>query len=114
MIRTLLFCALFTMSAPLLASSFAGTTAGSGWLVPIPVGYAALGELHPPGSVRDARDANTPFRFVEGLYSLGQWISPHRLERPEQLLWFADSQPEAGHYRCRNAFADTPVGALSA
>lgn len=29
MIRTLLFCALFTMSAPLLASSFAGTTAGS-------------------------------------------------------------------------------------
>jgi CRISPR-associated protein Csy2 len=88
--------------------------AGSGWLVPIPVGYAALGELHPPGSVRDARDANTPFRFVEGLYSLGQWISPHRLERPDQLLWFADSQPEAGHYRCRNAFADTPAGALSA
>lgn len=88
--------------------------AGSGWLVPIPVGYAALGELHPPGSVRDARDANTPFRFVEGLYSLGQWISPHRLERPEQLLWFADSQPEAGHYRCRNTFADTPAGALSA
>ncbi len=75
---------------------------GNGWVVPIPVGYGALGELHAPGSVANARDAEVPFRFVESLYSVGQWISPHRLHVPESLLWYADSQPEAGLYRCRN------------
>ncbi len=75
---------------------------GLGWVVPIPVGYGALGELHAPGSVANARDAEVPFRFVESLYSAGQWISPHRLHAAESLLWYADSQPEAGLYRCRN------------
>lgn len=77
---------------------------GLGWVVPIPVGYGALGELHPPGTVANARDADTPFRFVESLYSAGQWVSPHRIKQPEQLLWYADSQPEQGLYRCRNDY----------
>jgi CRISPR-associated protein Csy2 len=81
---------------------------GLGWIVPIPVGYGALGELHPPGSVRNARDAGTPFRFVESLYSVGEWISPHRLQSPRQLLWYADSQPENDLYRCRNDYRSTP------
>ena len=75
-----------------------------GWIVPIPVGYGALGDLHAPGTVAHARDETTPFRFVESLYSLGEWISPHRLHAPEQLLWYADSQPETGHYRVRNHY----------
>lgn len=75
---------------------------GAGWIVPIPVGYGALGPLHPAGSVANARDASVPFHFVESLYSTGQWISPHRLSSAENLLWYADSQPEAGLYRCRN------------
>lgn len=75
---------------------------GNGWIVPIPVGYGALGPLHPAGSVANTRDADTDFRFVESLYSVGQWISPHRIDNPESLLWYADSQPEAGLYRCRN------------
>lgn len=74
----------------------------AGWIVPIPVGYGALGPLHPAGSVANARDASVPFHFVESLYSAGQWISPHRLPAVENLLWYADSQPEAGLYRCRN------------
>lgn len=78
---------------------------GQGWLVPIPVGYGALGDLHPAGSVANARDVSTPFRFVESLYSMGEWISPHRLACAEQLLWYADSQPEAGLYRCRNDYS---------
>ncbi len=77
----------------------------AGWIVPIPVGYGALGDLHAPGVVANARDAHTPCRFVESLYSVGQWISPHRLQTPEQLLWYADSQPDAGLYRCRNDYA---------
>ncbi|MBD7923295.1 type I-F CRISPR-associated protein Csy2 [Xanthomonas bonasiae] len=77
---------------------------GRGWIVPIPVGYGALGELHAPGSVANARDASTRFRFVESLYSAGEWLSPHRLHSPQQLLWYADSQPDAGLYRCRNDY----------
>lgn len=75
-----------------------------GWVVPIPVGYGALGPLHPPGTVPHTRDTTTPFRFVESLYSVGQWISPHRLHSPQQLLWYADSRPEVGLYRCRNDY----------
>ncbi|MFD1693537.1 type I-F CRISPR-associated protein Csy2 [Azotobacter chroococcum] len=77
---------------------------GQGWIVPIPVGYGALGNLHEPGSVANARDATTPFRFVESLYSVGEWLSPHRLYSPQQLLWYADSQPDDGLYRCRNDY----------
>lgn len=83
-----------------------------GWIVPIPVGYGALGDLQPGGSVARARDASTPFRFVESLYSVGEWISPHRLYAPEQLLWYPDSQPDQGLYRCRNDYrlvADAPL-----
>ena len=80
---------------------------GSGWLVPIPVGYGALGELHAAGSVANARDDATPFRFVESLYSMGEWIGPHRLHSPLDLLWYADSQPDAGLYRCRNDYRTT-------
>lgn len=78
---------------------------GDGWVVPIPVGYGALSDIHPPGTVTNARDASTPFRFVESLYSMGEWVAPHRLISEEQLLWYAESQPENGLYRCRNNFA---------
>lgn len=83
--------------------------AGLGWVVPIPVGYGALSELHAPGSVANARDGVTHFRFVESLYSVGAWVSPYRLTSPEQLLWYVDSQPEKGLYRCRNNFASVTV-----
>lgn len=77
---------------------------GLGWIVPIPVGYGALGDLHPAGSVPNTRDATTPIRFVESLYSVGEWIGPHRLRRPQDLLWYADSHPAEGLYRCRNDY----------
>lgn len=77
---------------------------GSGWVVPIPLGYAALGELHEAGSVPNTRDATTPFRFVESLYGMGEWIGPHRLHTPQDLLWYADSHPDDGLYRCRNDY----------
>ena len=82
--------------------------AGSGWIVPIPVGYAALSPLHEAGSVLNARDAATPLRFVESVYSLGEWISPHRLAHLEQLLWRAETDEALGLYRCRNDYAPDP------
>lgn len=78
-----------------------------GWIVPIPVGYGALSEVHPAGSVKNARDSRTDFRFVESLYSIGQWISPHRLGHPRELLWYGHSDIDGGLYRCRNDFAAT-------
>ncbi|MCB1775861.1 MAG: type I-F CRISPR-associated protein Csy2, partial [Candidatus Competibacteraceae bacterium] len=45
-----------------------------GWLVPLPIGYAGLSPLYRSSDVENTRDDHTPFRFVESLYSLGQWI----------------------------------------
>lgn len=75
-----------------------------GWLVPIPVGYGAISDLFNPGEVANARDAKTPFRFVESLYSIGEWVSPHRMKQPEDLLWYVDNDEEAGLYRLNNDY----------
>lgn len=80
---------------------------GRGWVVPIPVGYGALGDVHAAGSVANTRDNETPFRFVESLYSTGEWLSPHRLQTPSQLLWYAESESDTGLYRCRNDYLRT-------
>lgn len=73
-----------------------------GWLTPLPVGYGAISPLHPPGTVKNTRDNTTPFRFVESLYSLGEWLSPHRLEHPQQLLWYHQFDSKAGVYLCNH------------
>lgn len=86
---------------------------GRGWLVPIPIGYGALGELHPPGQVANTRDTTTPFRFVESLWSIGEWISPHRLRQPTDLLWYQEYRAELGAYRCRNDYAAASEEAAS-
>ncbi|MFG8976368.1 type I-F CRISPR-associated protein Csy2 [Pseudomonas paraeruginosa] len=70
-----------------------------GWLVPIPAGYNALSPLYAAGEVRNARDRETPLRFVENLFSLGQWISPHRVTALQDLLWYHQVEPDEGLYR---------------
>ena len=86
---------------------------GTGWTVPIPVGYASLtGKPHDPGEVANARDATTPVAFVESVYSLGEWISPHRLHSPDALMWHADTDHTKGLYRCRSGYV--PAGAAVA
>jgi len=82
---------------------------GLGWVVPIPLGYGALSELQAPGSVANTRDNETSFRFVESVYGIGQWLSPHRLQHAQELLWYADSRPDEGLYRCRNDYRPVPV-----
>lgn len=85
-----------------------------GWTVPIPVGFAPLTALHPPGTVAGARDARVPFQFVESVYSIGQWISPHRLSDVDQLIWRPSHDPATGLYRCINAFRPASFSASSA
>ena len=76
-----------------------------GWLVPIPVGYATL-EEHAPGSVANARDPNVPFRFVESLYSIGEWVGAHRIGTWRDLLWSAEHDAQNRLYRVRNAYVE--------
>ena len=80
------------------------TDSRPGWLVPIPVGYTALSGLHAPGTVVGARDASVPFQFVESVYSIGQWVSPHRLTDLAQLTWRPDHAADIGLYRCINDY----------
>ncbi|MEY4501832.1 MAG: hypothetical protein RIS52_1722 [Pseudomonadota bacterium] len=88
-----------------------------GWLVPLPIGYAGISPLYAPGEVDNARDSTTPFRFVESLYSLGQWISPHRLDGLNQLLWTQEctqlSDADNGIYRCINRYAASIPASLT-
>lgn len=80
------------------------TDSRPGWLVPMPVGFAALSGLHAPGSVAGVRDPAVPFRFVESVYAIGQWISPHRLQDTHDLLWHTSHDTASGLYRCTNHF----------
>jgi len=72
----------------------------SGWLVPISTGFQAISELYPPGAVKNARDRGMPFRFVEGVYTLGEWKSPHRIKDLRHILWAYTSESSEGLYRC--------------
>nr|WP_298250419.1 type I-F CRISPR-associated protein Csy2 [uncultured Halomonas sp.] len=75
-----------------------------GWLVPLPIGYGALTKVFKPGEVANARDDSTPFCFVESLYSVGQWRSPHHLESPRDLLWYVDNNLDRDLYRLNNDY----------
>lgn len=85
----------------------------AGYLVPIPVGYRAISRRFEPGELANARDPGVPVRFVEALYTIGQWVSPHRTPI-EQLLWSAESDAEAGLYICKNDFSKKVEAAAEA
>ena len=58
-----------------------------GYLVPLVMGFKSISPLYQPGEVKGVRDQDVPFRFVESAYSVGEWISPHRLSSIEDILW---------------------------
>ncbi len=72
----------------------------SGYLVPITTGYRAISEVYKAGKVTGTRDPKVPFCFVEAIYGLGEWQSPHRLQNIENAFW--DYQDEEGWYLCIN------------
>lgn len=73
----------------------------AGWFVPLPVGYSAISPLYEPGQVGGARDTTVPFRFVETAYSIGRWVSPHRVDLKD-LFWSHCYDPDAEVYLCIN------------
>lgn len=73
---------------------------GTGWLVPIPVGFSAISPLYEAGKVKNVRDMEVPFRFVESAYSLGEWINPLKLDDVSDFIWFHKAEPEKGYYLC--------------
>lgn len=74
----------------------------TGWLVPMPLGYAALTDVLPAGTVSGARDNTVPMCFVEPLLGIGRWVSPHGqvVQRLHEQLWTEHAQPEQGVYQC--------------
>lgn len=60
---------------------------GSGWLVPIMTGFKAISALYQNQEVDKTRDESTPFRFVEAVYGVGEWRSPHRIDELGQIIW---------------------------
>ncbi len=74
----------------------------AGWIIPIPVGYAALTNEQNPGTVKNARDSQIPFYFVESVYGIGEWLGPHRLNNINQLLWYAKTEEKL--FRCYNPY----------
>jgi CRISPR-associated protein Csy2 len=73
-----------------------------GWIVPIPVGYAAISAQYEPGTVLNARDNINPFQFVECIYSLGQWLSLHRINSLDTICWHYQYDEPSGIYHCVN------------
>lgn len=73
----------------------------TGWLVPIQTGFKGISTLYDPGVVSHTRDVETPFRFVEATYGLGEWISPHRLNTIEETIWHY--RHEDDWYLCEQA-----------
>lgn len=80
-----------------------------GWFVPIPVGYAGISQLFEPGEVASARATNVKFQFVESLYSIGEWVSPHRIKDPDDLMWFVENDSKNHIYRLNNAYTDNLI-----
>ena len=77
-----------------------------GFLVPIPIGFAAISETYPRGAVKNARDSTVAFRFVESVLSLGEWRAPHRINDLEDMLWRYRSAPDSGTYLISNSQAE--------
>lgn len=61
----------------------------SGYLVPIITGYKAISEVYKTHEVENTRDDKTDVCFVESVYSIGEWLSAHRLteEVLKSVVW---------------------------
>ena len=71
-----------------------------GWFVPLQIGYKAISPLYKEGEVACARDRNVPFRFVEPVYGLGEWIGLHRITDLETIFWHYHHKNDM--YLCSN------------
>ena len=84
-----------------------------GWLKPIVVGYQGISKLYEAGEVCHVRDRTYPAQFVESIYSLGQWLSPHRISDLKHLLWHQEYQTDSALYLCKNNYQPDSQASLS-
>lgn len=91
-------CARLTMAYD-STNSVWHTSKKDGWLVPIPVGYIGLAPVQPANSVLNTRK-NNPSQFVETVYSIGQWLSLHRIKNASTILWAPVNDDAAHSYIC--------------
>lgn len=66
----------------------------AGWIVPIQSGYRAISKLYDNSEIRNTRDSTTPFRFVEPVYSLGEWKGIHRIKNINEIVWIYSFENE--------------------
>lgn len=59
----------------------------SGYLIPMACGYRAISEVFPAGAVDKVRDTEVPVVFAEAAYSVGEWLSPHRVKNLDDIIW---------------------------
>lgn len=74
----------------------------AGWLVPITTGYKAISPLYSPGQVARTRDGETPFVFAESAYSVGEWLSPHKVKNLDDIIWHYQQKDD--WYLCVNHY----------
>ncbi|CCO24444.1 type I-F CRISPR-associated protein Csy2 [Maridesulfovibrio hydrothermalis] len=77
-----------------------------GWFVPIPIGYVGISELYGPGEIARCRDMHVPAQFVESVYSIGEWVSPHRISELNNILWFHDYREDDDLYLLVNNYQE--------
>ena len=77
---------------------------GDGWLVPISLGFRSISPIYQPGKVANLRDSMTPFRFAESVYSIGEWVSPHRAKTIQDIIWKYSVEENTGFYLTTNHF----------
>ena len=58
-----------------------------GYLVPLMCGYQRISPLYSPETVKNSRDDNASFAFVEAVYGVGEWRGLHRVTDIESILW---------------------------
>ena len=56
--------------------------------------------MYEKGEVAKTRDSETPFCFVESVYGIGEWLSPHRVKTLDDVMW--RYHKEGDWYLCVN------------
>lgn len=77
---------------------------GRGWLVPIPVGYQGISPVFDAGQMANNRNPEYKSQYVESIYSLGQWLFPHRIDDLANAFWYQIYKPEQNLYLVQQTF----------
>jgi len=72
---------------------------GTGWLVPVSVGFKGISEL---GNVKNQRDSSILHQFVENAVTLGEFRMPYRFDHVDDILWHYEYDSKNSLYLCSN------------